>query len=180
MLKEINDVNTFHEMFNIENGHEPTLISEKDFELRYKMIKEELDEYKEACFNGNIVEVADALADILYLTFGAICIHGLQDKAAAIFQAVQDSNMSKLGSCPDDTDGDGKCAHVHCNIIHRKPIVNDGIINKDQPVGKILKGPHYFKPNIAAIIYGEESKIQESGSLPKEGDVEQQDKSNII
>ena len=88
-------------------------------------MKEENEEYKKACKDGDLVEIADALGDMMYILCGTILSHGLQNKIEEVFQEIQSSNMSKLGS-------DGK-----------------PIFRQD---GKILKGPNYFKPDIASIL----------------------------
>jgi predicted HAD superfamily Cof-like phosphohydrolase len=95
--------------------------------LRFNLLKEENEEYLEACKSGNMVEIADALGDILYITFGTIMRHGLQHKIQEVFDEIQQSNMSKL-----DENG---------NPIFRED-------------GKILKSGKYFKPDIFdASIY---------------------------
>ena len=126
-------VREFHDAFGVENADTPTLLSEHDAMLRYKLLREENEEYLEACEKGDMVEIADALGDILYIWAGTVLKHGLQEKIEPIFAEIQRSNMSKLGA-------DGK------------PIINDGIIDPDKPVGKVLKGPQYFPPNIAGIL----------------------------
>ena len=88
-------------------------------------MKEENEEYLEAAQNNDLVEVADALGDMLYILCGTILSHGMQDKIIEVFQEIQRSNMSKLGS-------DGK-------PIYRAD-------------GKVLKGPSYFKPDIKTIL----------------------------
>ncbi len=92
-------------------------------------MKEENEEYLEAANNGDLVEVADALGDMLYILCGTLIEHGLQDKIVAVFDEIQRSNMSKLGQ-------DGK------------PIYRED--------GKVLKGPNYFKPDIASIVIDRE------------------------
>ena len=126
-LKEtISAVEIFHDAFGIKNNYEPTInLSEKDIELRYNLMNEENSEYLEAAKNGDIVEVADALGDMLYILAGTIIEHGMQYKIAEVFDEIQRSNMSKLGS-------DGQ------------PIYRED--------GKVLKGPNYFKPNLKAIL----------------------------
>ena len=126
-IKElIQDVETFHNSFGISNNHAPTVeLSAKDIQLRFDLLKEENDEYLEAAKNGDLVEVADALGDIMYILFGTMLKHGLQDKMVEVFKEIQNSNMSKLGE-------DGK------------PIYRED--------GKVLKGPNYFRPNIAQIL----------------------------
>lgn len=122
----IGAVELFHNSFGIENNYSPTSkISEDDINLRYKLMAEENDEYLEAAKNNDLVEIADALGDQLYILCGTMLKHGMQDKIEEVFTEIQRSNMSKLGE-------DGK------------PIYRED--------GKILKGPHYFKPNIKKIL----------------------------
>jgi predicted HAD superfamily Cof-like phosphohydrolase len=125
LFDKIMDVHHFHETFKIGNANEPTLIDEKDYLLRYNLIKEENDEYLEACQNGDLVEIADAIGDQLYILFGTICKHGLQHKIEEVFNEIQQSNLSKL-----DENG---------NPIFRED-------------GKILKSNLYFRPNIKSIL----------------------------
>lgn len=126
-LKEtIQAVEEFHNAFGIENNHTPTAqLSESDILLRYKLMREENEEYLEAAQNGDIVEIADALGDQLYILCGTILKHGLQHKIAEVFQEIQRSNMSKL-----DENG--------------KPIYRED--------GKVLKSNLYFRPDIKAIL----------------------------
>ena len=125
LLGKIMHVHHFHETFKIGNANEPTLIDEKDYMLRYNLIKEENDEYLDACKDGDLVEIADALGDQLYILFGTILKHGLQHKIEEVFDEIQRSNMSKL-----DENG--------------MPIYRED--------GKILKSKLYFKPDIRNII----------------------------
>lgn len=119
-------VEKFHDSFGISNNHTPTTdISVKDMELRHRLMQEENDEYLEAAKNADLIEVADALGDQLYILCGTILKHGMQHKIAEVFEEIQRSNMSKL-----DKDG---------NAIYRED-------------GKILKSDLYFKPNIASIL----------------------------
>lgn len=125
-LKEkINSVAEFHTVFRIGNAEQIQLIPEKDYTLRYNLIKEENEEYLEACKNGDIVEIADALGDQLYILFGTILKHGLEHKIEEIYDEIHRSNMSKL-----DHNGD--------------PIFRED--------GKIMKSEKYFKPNIRTIL----------------------------
>lgn len=122
----IESVEKFHIAFGIENNYEPTTgLTEAEILLRYKLMREENEEYLEAAQNNDIVEIADALGDQLYILCGTILKHGLQHKIAEVFQEIQRSNMSKL-----DADG--------------KPIYRED--------GKVLKSELYFKPNIAEIL----------------------------
>jgi|TARA_B100002052_G_C15379794_1_gene374855 predicted HAD superfamily Cof-like phosphohydrolase len=122
MKKQIEHVRQFHDAFGIKNNYKPNAVLDSDvFDLRHRLMHEENEEYLEACKNGDLVEIADALGDMMYILCGTILSHGLQDKIENIFEEIQRSNMSKLG-----TDG--------------KPIYRED--------GKILKGPNYFKPDI--------------------------------
>ena len=133
MKDQLEAVEKFHVAFGVgESPNEPTLIEFDDYILRYDLMDEENREYKEACLNRDIVEVADALGDQLYILLGSICKHGMQHKIVEVFNEIQASNMSKLGE-------DGK------------PILRSD--------GKILKGKNYFKPKITEIL-GEESNVK--------------------
>lgn len=122
----INHVKTFHESFGINNEESPkSNIGDKTIDLRFELMREENEEYLEAAKNNDLVEVADALGDQLYILCGTILAHGMQHKIVEVFEEIQRSNMSKLGA-------DGK------------PIYRED--------GKVMKGPDYFKPNIKAIL----------------------------
>lgn len=126
MKKQLNHVEKFHDTFGIPNEYTPkATISNDLIDLRFKLMAEENEEYLEAAKNGDLVEVADALGDMMYILCGTILSHGMQHKIEEVFEEIQRSNMSKLGE-------DGK------------PIYRED--------GKVLKGPNYFKPNIAKII----------------------------
>ena len=116
-------VKNFMETFGQEVKSSPSFSSTKINELRYNLIKEELDEFKQALDNNDLLEVADALTDILYVTYGAGHAFGIN--LDGCFDEVQNSNMSKLGN-------DGK------------PIYSDQ--------GKVMKGPNYFKPDLSRFI----------------------------
>jgi predicted HAD superfamily Cof-like phosphohydrolase len=126
MKKKIAAVHAFHTAFKINTKDTPTVhIAEERKKLRFELMKEENEEYLEAAKNNDLVEVADALGDMLYILCGTIIEHGMQDKIEEVFNEIQRSNMSKLGE-------DGT------------PIYRED--------GKVLKGPNYFKPNIKAIL----------------------------
>lgn len=119
-------VRAFHDAFGIANSSAPIgAIGDRDALLRYKLIREENEEYLEAALRGDLVEVADALGDILYILCGTLLKHGLEHKIDEVFREIQRSNMSKLGA-------DGK------------PIYRDD--------GKVMKGPAYFRPDIAGVL----------------------------
>jgi len=125
MIDKSKSVDVFHKAFKIKTRSTPSLIPIEEWELRAKLIQEELDEYIQACKDGDLVEVADALCDMDFLINGGYSIHGLLEKEKGVFGEVFKSNMSKL-----DEDG---------NPIFRED-------------GKILKGKSYFKPNLKKIL----------------------------
>lgn len=126
MKKYTDAVHEFHSAFGLGINNEPVAnIGEDRNLLRFNLMKEENEEYFEAANNGDLVEVADALGDMLYILAGTIIEHGMQHKIVEVFDEIQRSNMSKLGE-------DGK------------PIYRED--------GKVLKGPNYFKPNIKEIL----------------------------
>ena len=116
-------VKTFMQTFGQEVKSKPSFSTEKINELRYNLIKEELEELKQAIVNKDLLEAADALTDILYVTYGAGHAFGID--LDSCFEEVQNSNMSKLGD-------DGK------------PIYNDS--------GKVMKGPNYYKPDLSKFV----------------------------
>ena len=126
MKEKIKAVQDFHNAFKIGYAKSPiaSLAGDKN-KLRFKLMAEENEEYVQAAQNNDLVEVADALGDMLYILCGTIIEHGLQDKIEAVFNEIQRSNMSKLGA-------DGQ------------PIYRED--------GKVLKGPNYFKPNLKQIL----------------------------
>ena len=124
--KELDSVKLFHKKFNIDYLNKPTAnIPEEIKKLRFKLMEEENLEYLKATRENDLVEIADALGDMLYILCGTIISHGLQNKIEEIFQEIQSSNMSKLGD-------------------NGKPIYRED--------GKVLKGPNYFKPDIRKIL----------------------------
>ena len=122
----IDQVKEFTEAFNIKYSKDmnPNL-DQPTIDLRFRLMEEENQEYLEAAKNNDIVEIADALGDILYILCGTILAHGLQDKIVEVFNEIQKSNMSKLD-------------------INGEPVIRED--------GKILKGPNYFKPKIREIL----------------------------
>ena len=126
MKNKIKAVKSFHEAFGLGIKESPVAqLSEQKLKLRFDLMAEENEEYLEAAQNNNLVEVADALGDMLYILCGTILEHGMQYKIEEVFNEIQQSNMSKLGA-------DGK------------PIYRED--------GKVMKGPNYFKPDILSIL----------------------------
>ncbi|QRM89639.1 hypothetical protein FG167_10520 [Lacinutrix sp. WUR7] len=126
MKNKMEAVKVFHTAFKIGHRETPKADLGKDKNtLRFNLMQEENEEYFEAANNNDLVEVADALGDMLYILCGTIIEHGMQYKIEEVFNEIQRSNMSKLGE-------DGQ------------PIYRED--------GKVLKGPNYFKPNISEIL----------------------------
>jgi predicted HAD superfamily Cof-like phosphohydrolase len=126
MQKQLNAVKEFHTAFGLGVSQEmKACLGEQKNTLRFNLMKEENEEYWEAVQNNDLVEIADALGDMLYILCGTILEHGLQHKIEAVFDEIQRSNMSKL-----DEEG--------------KPIYRED--------GKVMKGPNYFKPNFEDIL----------------------------
>lgn len=124
--KPLSAVATFHEMYDLLINESPTVdVADSIKSLRYELMKEENEEYLEAVKNNDLVEMADALGDMLYILCGTIITHGMQHKISAVFEEIQRSNLSKLGK-------------------NGKPIYRED--------GKVMKGPNYFKPNIAKVL----------------------------
>ncbi|SEL30325.1 Phosphoribosyl-ATP pyrophosphohydrolase [Maribacter orientalis] len=126
MKNKIKAVKEFHNSFGLGVSEDMIAdLGEAKNMLRFNLMDEENKEYLEAAQNNDLVEVADALGDMLYILCGTILEHGMQYKIEEVFNEIQRSNMSKLGE-------DGK------------PIYRED--------GKVLKGPNYFKPNIEIIL----------------------------
>lgn len=126
MKKQLDAVKKFHTAFKI--GYSETPIADLDGSknlLRFNLMKEENEEYLEAVQNKDLVEIADALGDMMYILCGTIIEHGLQERIEAIFDEIQSSNMSKL-----DENG--------------QPIYRED--------GKVMKGPNYFKPDFSKLL----------------------------
>jgi predicted HAD superfamily Cof-like phosphohydrolase len=126
MDRKLKAVKEFHDAFGLGVLNTPKAFLGKDkIQLRFKLMEEENEEYLEAAMENDLVEVADALGDMLYILCGTILEHGMQHKIVEVFEEIQRSNMSKLGA-------------------NGKPIYRED--------GKVMKGPNYFKPDIEKIL----------------------------
>lgn len=133
MNKQLQQLWDFQSAYGSTRNSKPTLLSEDDYSLRYRLGKEELIEYLDACKNNDLVEVTDALADQLYILLGTMVAHGMGDIIEDVFDEVHRSNMSKLGE-------DGK------------PIYRED--------GKILKGPNFSPPNIEQFLTASRGQLE--------------------
>lgn len=125
MKENLNKVAEFHKAFGQKDGKWPQLIPNAEYDLRHSLMKEENDEYLEACYNKSLVEIADALGDQLYILCGTILKHGMQHIIEEVFNEIHSSNMSKL-----DDNG--------------KPVLRED--------GKILKGKGFFRPDLSKFV----------------------------
>lgn len=134
MEKQLNQLEQFQKAFGGLCNEEPTLIPRENWLLRLNLSQEELDEYKDACEDENIVEVFDSILDRLFLAFGDAVEHGLQGVLEKGFDEVFRSNMSKL-----DENGNA--------------IINGvGIHDETRPMGKVLKSKNYSEPNLSQFL----------------------------
>jgi predicted HAD superfamily Cof-like phosphohydrolase len=126
MDNKLKAVKEFHEAFGLGVNESPIAkLTDQKLKLRFDLMAEENDEYLMAAKNNDLIEVADALGDMLYILCGTILEHGMQYKIEEVFNEIQQSNMSKLGA-------------------NGKPIYRED--------GKVMKGPNYFKPDILKIL----------------------------
>lgn len=126
MQDQLDAVAAFHKAFGVGIAQTPTATSDKNIlSLRHRLMAEENEEYLEAANNNDLVEVADALGDMLYILCGTILTHGMQHIIEDVFSEIQDSNMSKLG-------------------LDGKPIYRDD--------GKVMKGPNYRRPDLKKFL----------------------------
>ena len=157
----VDEVETFNKTFGKPNNYEPTIPEEKEWKFVYDFILEELEEYREACENGNIVEVLDALCDITYVSLGnGAMLHGLKDKIWPAYQEVQASNMSK--SCKTEEEAletvtirskeQGEACHYE-KVDQRFVVYR----SRDR---KVMKSTKYFKPNLNQFFT--EKELQKS------------------
>lgn len=135
MKNQLAQVSEFQKAFGQQVCNTPTLVSESLSSLRFLLMEEENNEYIQACIDNDLIEVADALADQLYILCGTILSHGMQDIIEKCFNEVQRSNMSKL-----DDDG--------------FPIINGekGVLDETRPLGKILKSSNFSEPNLKQFL----------------------------
>jgi len=133
MKKQLQQLWDFQSIYDQTRNTTPTLIEPDDYYLRYRLGKEELVEYLDACNNDDLVEITDALADQLYILLGTMIAHGMQDIIGDVFNEVHRSNMSKLGE-------DGK------------PIYRED--------GKVLKGPNFSKPDIQQFLTADPDQLE--------------------
>lgn len=137
MKQSLKKLEEFQKVFGHPFSEQPTVQSQEVANLRFALMKEENEEYLEAVQNNDLVGIADALGDQLYILLGTIVSHGMQDVIEKVFDEIHESNMSKL-----DDNG--------------QPIINgqNGVLDTTRPLGKVLKSKKYKKPNLKQFFNG--------------------------
>jgi hypothetical protein len=146
----VDEVEEFNKTFNKPNNYEPTIPEEKEWQFVYDFILEELEEYREACERGDIVEVLDALCDITYVSLGnGTMLHGLKDKIWPAYQEVQASNMSK--ACKTEEEAIlsvSKRAEEQGEDCHFEKVAEGRYIVYRTRDRKVMKSINYFRPDL--------------------------------
>tara|TARA_R110000868_G_scaffold162100_2_gene393094 strand:- start:105 stop:638 length:534 start_codon:yes stop_codon:yes gene_type:complete len=153
----VSEVETFNKTFGKPNNYEPTIPEKWQWQFVYDFILEELEEYKEACENGDIVEVLDALCDIAYVSLGnGVMLHGLKDKIWPAYQEVQASNMSK--ACKTEEEA---IKTVLTSVMQQKEPCHYEQVGEVYVVyrtrdRKVMKSVNYFRPDLTQFFETEE------------------------
>ena len=162
----INEVEQFNDTFGKPNNYEPTIPEKKEWQFVYDFVLEELEEYRQACENGDIVEVLDALCDIAYVSLGnGTMLHGLKDKIWPAYQEVQGSNMSK--SCITQEEAmetvtlRSKEQDEPCHFEQ----VEDRFVVYRTRDRKVMKSINYYKPDLQQFFTGDELQKFHNASL---------------
>ena len=145
----VNEVEEFNEVMGKPNNYEPTIPSKKEWMFVYDFIKEELEEYKEACEKGDIVEILDALCDITYVSLGnGVMLHGLKGHIWKAYQEVQASNMSK--SCETEQEAIDTVtvrSNEYKEEMHYETVGDRYVVYRSRDK-KVMKSINYFSPNL--------------------------------
>ena len=153
----VNEVETFNRTFNKPNNYEPTIPDEKEWKFVYDFVLEELEEYREACERGDIVEILDALCDIAYVSLGnGTMLHGLKDKIWPAYQEVQASNMSK--SCSTEKEAMETVtlrSKEQAEPCHYEQVEDRFVVYRTRD-RKVMKSINYFRPNLRQFFTEEE------------------------
>ena len=153
----VNEVEIFNATFGKPNTYEPNIPEKKEWQFVYDFVLEELEEYKEACENGNIVEVLDALCDLTYVTTGnGTMLHGLKDKIWPAYQEVQASNMSKSCSTPKEAlDTITLRSKEQGEVCHYEKVGERFVVYRSRDK-KVMKSINYFRPDLRQFFTQEE------------------------
>ena len=149
----VNEVETFNRTFNKPNNYEPTIPEKKEWQFVYDFILEELEEYRQACENGDIVEVLDALCDIAYVSLGnGTMLHGLKDKIWPAYQEVQGSNMSK--SCINEKEAMETVtlrSKEQAEPCHFEQVEDRFVVYRTRD-RKVMKSINYYRPDLSQFF----------------------------
>ena len=153
----IDEVEEFNHTMGKPNNYKPTIPTKKEWQFVYDFVQEELEEYREACERGDIVEILDALCDITYVSLGnGAMLHGLKDKIWPAYQEVQASNMSK--SCTDETEAELTVkvrSEEQGEKCHYEKIRDRYVVYRSRD-RKVMKSINYFRPNLKQFFTKEE------------------------
>jgi len=145
----VDEVEEFNSLMNKPNNYEPTIPEKKEWEFVYNFVLEELEEYREACERGDIVEILDALCDIAYVSLGnGTMLHGLKDKIWPAYQEVQASNLSKACKTEDEARETVKKRSEEQGEPCHYEMVGDKYIVYRTRDRKVMKNINYFRPNL--------------------------------
>ena len=156
----VNEVETFNATFGKPNNYEPTIPEKKEWQFVYDFILEELEEYREACERGDIVEVLDALCDITYVSLGnGVMLHGLKDKIWPAYLEVQASNMSKACTSEEEAmETVSKRSEEQGEACHFEKIEEGRFIVYRTRDKKVMKSINYFKPDLKQFFSEDDLK----------------------
>ena len=153
----VDEVETFNRTFGKPNNYEATIPEKKEWQFVYDFVLEELEEYRHACENGDIVEVLDALCDIAYVSLGnGTMLHGLKDKIWPAYQEVQGSNMSK--SCSDEKEAVATVtqrAEEQSEPCHYEKVEDKFVVYRTRD-RKVMKSINYYRPDLKQFFTQEE------------------------
>ena len=153
----VDEVEEFNDLMNKPNNYEPTIPEKKEWEFVYNFVLEELEEYREACKRGDIVEVLDALCDIAYVSLGnGVMLHGLKDKIWPAYQEVQASNLSKACSSEEEAIETTKVrSEEQGEPCHYEKVGDRYIVYRSRD-RKVMKNINYFRPNLKQFFTEQE------------------------
>jgi len=155
----VNEVEEFNALMNKPNNYEPTIPDRKEWEFVYNFVLEELEEYKQACEKGDIVEVLDALCDIAYVSLGnGVMLHGLKDKIWPAYLEVQASNLSKACNTEEEAQETVKVRSREQGTDCHYERVGDKYVVYRSHDKKVMKSINYFRPDLSQFFSQKELK----------------------
>ena len=163
----VDEVEEFNATFGKPNNYEPTIPEEKEWKFVYDFILEELEEYKKACEQGNIVEILDALCDIAYVSIGnGTMLHGLKDKILPAYEEVQASNMSKSCSTQEEAVRTvERRTEEQKEPCHWEKVGDRFVVYRTRD-RKVMKSINYFRPDLSKFFTDNELlKLHKSSSI---------------